>query len=220
MNANGSGLRQITYNTVDDGAPAWSPDGGRLVFHRWTADGAQSDLMTMRADGTGERYVTSTPAVSEFEAVWSPDGREIAFSRDDTGLSADIYTIHPDGSHLRALTSTATDEEDPNWSPDGRRIAFQSDAAAPSQQWDIYAIRRDGGTPPTRLTTGEGAHAAWSPDGRKIAFGSNRTGNSEIYTMRADGTRQTQRTLLPNSQEGLVDWQPLPKDARAEEDDD
>src|SRR3954469_18159982 len=57
--------------------------------------------------------------------------------------------------------------------------------------------RRDGGPPPTRLTTAEGANAAWSPDGSKIAFGSNRTGNFEIYTKRADGTRQTQRTLRP-----------------------
>lgn len=219
MNADGSGLRQVTFNTVDDGAPAWSPDGDRLVFHRWLDD-FNADLMTMRVDGTDERNLTRSPGVVDRQAAWSPDGREIAFSRDDTGISGDIYTIHPDGSHLRRLTSTVTDEEYPNWSPDGERIAFHSDAAAPNEQWDIYVMRRDGGFPPTRLTTAEGCCAAWSPDGRKIAFGSNRTGNSEIYTMRADGTRQTQRTVRPDSQEGLADWQPLPKNAKAEEDDD
>src|SRR3954469_2282602 len=31
MNADGSGMRQVTFNTVDDGAPSWSPDGDRLV---------------------------------------------------------------------------------------------------------------------------------------------------------------------------------------------
>jgi TolB protein len=154
------------------------------------------------------------------QAVWSPDGREIVFARDDTGLSSDIYTIRPDGTHLRALTSTPTDEEDPDWSPDGKRIAFQADAAAPGQQWDVYVLRRDGGSPPTRLTTAEGGHAAWSPDGRKIAFGSFRTGNSELYTMHSDGTRPKQRTVRPDFQDGQADWQPLPSHARPDEDDD
>ena len=39
MNANGSGLRQVTKNKVDDGGPAWSPNGDRLVFHRFLDDG-------------------------------------------------------------------------------------------------------------------------------------------------------------------------------------
>lgn len=219
MHADGSGLRQVTFNTVDDGAPAWSPDSDRLLFHRWLDD-SNADLMTMRVDGTGERNLTRSPGVVDYFANWSPDGREIAFSRDDSGLENDIYTIHPDGSHLRPLISTPADEEFPNWSPDGKQIAFHSDAAMLGEQWDVYVMRRDGGSPPTRLTTAEGAHAAWSPDGRKIAFGSNRTSNSEIYTMRADGTRQKQRTVRPEFQDGVADWQPLPKDARAEEDDD
>jgi TolB protein len=208
MNADGSGLRQVTFNEVDDGAPAWSPDGDRLVFHRWTADESNADLITMRLDGTGARNLTRSPGVLEREAEWSPDGREIAFARDDTGLSNDIYTIRPDGSHLRALTSTQTDEEFPDWSPDSKRIAFHADAALPGEQWDVYVMRR-GGSPPTRLTTEEGAHAAWSPDGRKIAFGSIRSGNSEIYTMRADGARQAQRTVRPDFQDGQADWQAL-----------
>ena len=63
MNADGSGLRQVTYNKVDDGGPAWSPDGDRLVFHRFLDDDSDADLMTVRVNGTGERNLTRSPGI-------------------------------------------------------------------------------------------------------------------------------------------------------------
>jgi TolB protein len=219
MNADGSGVRQVTYNTLDDGNVAWSPGGDRLLFHRWFGDW-DSDLITVRVNGAGERNVTRSPGVMDRQGAWSPDGREIAFSHGGDEIARpDIYTIHPDGSQLRQLTSTPADEEDPNWSPDGKKIAFHSDRTAPDEQWDVWVMRRDGGGQ-TRLTTTTGYHARWSPDGRKIAFNSDRLGQSEIFTMRADGSRERRRTDLPLTHETLPDWQPLPASRRGEEDDD
>jgi Tol biopolymer transport system component len=216
MNANGSGLRQVTKNDVDDGGPTWSPSGDRLVFHRFIDDIDHADLITVRVNGTSERNLTRSPRISDRYGVWSPDGREIVFMRDDSGSENDIATIRPDGSHLRALTATPTDEEAPDWSPDGTRIAFHWDVAAPRDNWDIYVMRRDGGSPPTRLTTAEGGDSsvnpAWSPDGRKIVFN-----KGELFTMRADGSRQ--KTVLPGSFDGHhPDWQPVPKGAHADDD--
>jgi Tol biopolymer transport system component len=33
MNADGSGVRQLTVNDVVDEAPTWSPDGRRIAFN-------------------------------------------------------------------------------------------------------------------------------------------------------------------------------------------
>jgi Tol biopolymer transport system component len=34
MNADGSDQTQLTFNTVLDATPTWSPDGQQSVFHR------------------------------------------------------------------------------------------------------------------------------------------------------------------------------------------
>jgi Tol biopolymer transport system component len=62
----------------------------------------------------------------------------------------------------------------------------------------------------TRLTFNEVSdfRAAWSPDGRKITFTTDRDGSLEIYTMRADGSRQVNRTRNP-AFDFDRDWQPL-----------
>jgi Tol biopolymer transport system component len=204
MNADGSGLRQVTKNTVDDGGPAWSPNGDRLVFHRFAGDGSGADLWTVRVDGTGERNLTRSPAIMDRYGAWSPDGREIVFMRDDSGLENDIATIRPDGSHLRALTDTPTDEEAPDWSPDGKRIAFHWNGAPPGEAYDLYLMRRDGGSEPTRLTTTGGYNPAWSPDGRKIVFNID-----QLFTMRAEGGRP--KPVLPAFFDAHhPDWQPSP----------
>ena len=43
--------------------------------------------------------------------------------------------------------------------------------------------------------------------------------DDDLYTIRADGTHPKQRTVRPGF-DNHADWQPLPNDARAEEDDD
>ena len=220
MNADGSGLRQVTKNEVDDGGPAWSPNGDRLVFHRFPDDDSPADLWTVRVNGTGERNLTRSPGISDRYGVWSPDGREIVFMRDDSGLEDDIATIRPDGSHLRALTATPTDEESPDWSPDGKRIVFHWNVAPHVDDLEVYVMRRDGGSPPTRLTTAAGGpddgDSSFNPRGRPTGARSSST-DGELFTMRADGSRQ--KSVRPGFDGHHPDWQPVREHARAEDDD-
>jgi len=140
-------------------------------------------------------------------------------SRDPARQFLNVFTMNADGANVRQITFGDPDDQVPSWSPDGRQIAFASDRATPGQQFDVYVVRRDGSRP-TRLTYAEGGSPAWSPDGLKIAFGSNRLGNSNVFTMRADGSRQRPRTAFTDTHEGQADWQPLPGGRSAEEDDD
>lgn len=212
MNADGSGLQQLTSNTYDDEEPSWSPSGRWIVFGRdfdRVRGKLDLDIMTMRATGGRERNLTKSPKVDDLQARWSPDGRRIAFTSERDG-DYEIYTMNPRGSRVRQLTRNKENEEGPNWSPDGRRIAFNSNR---DDKYEIYTMRANG-TDPKRLTitTGESGNSepAWSPDGRMIAFSSNRgpAGTPDIWTMGAQGNDPVVRANSLGV-DYSADWQPL-----------
>lgn len=77
--------------------------------------------------------------------------------------------MNADGTHKRALTRTADDQEiDPTWSPDAKWIAFA--VAYPPAQQGIWLLRADGTGARVPVTSGDDRNPAWSPDGSKIAF--------------------------------------------------
>lgn len=58
MNADGSGLANISNSRTDERHPNWSPDGSRLVVER--ADGDR-DIVLMNPDGTNAVNITNAP---------------------------------------------------------------------------------------------------------------------------------------------------------------
>ncbi len=185
MNADGSGVTQLTDNPAVDGNPAWSPDGTRIAF---TSDrDGNSEIYVMNADGSGVTQVTNDPAWDS-DAAWSPDGSRLAFAS-DRGSSFDIYVMNADGSRVTRITNDLARETEPTWSPDGARIAFTSlrDNYTIDEGYEIFVMNADG-SGVTDLTNGQGGwQPAWSPDGSKIVYGNGRSVVG-IYVMNADGS--------------------------------
>jgi len=69
MNADGSGITQLTDNEASDMFPAWSPDGTRITFHSNRDDNAE--IYVMDADGSNVRNLTNNPAADTLPA-WYP----------------------------------------------------------------------------------------------------------------------------------------------------
>ena len=57
----GSNLRQITFSRAEDRDPTWSSDGTRFAFET-TRNGGQTDIYSVRADGTGSAKLAGTTA--------------------------------------------------------------------------------------------------------------------------------------------------------------
>ncbi|SVE53868.1 uncharacterized protein METZ01_LOCUS506722, partial [marine metagenome] len=71
----------------------------------------------------GQAFGAIVPG-NDFEAVWSPDGTQIALTSDRSSDSK-LYIVDTAGAEITEFAETAVGE--PAWSPDGTQIAFRRD---------------------------------------------------------------------------------------------
>jgi Tol biopolymer transport system component len=111
--------------------PRWSPDGTRIVFTqdvpnavrgKVSSVGPLPAVFVVDADGRNLREVGPRVAPGVMTADWSPDGARIVFGSESFPGALwyyDIYTVRPDGTGLRRLTSDHI-SLNPSWTADGR----------------------------------------------------------------------------------------------------
>lgn len=104
-------LRQLTFNSVLDSGPKWSPDCSTISYNSLDAGGSL-DIHRIDADGTGDVNLTNTPGVFDAFSAWSPQGDLIVFSS-NRDVNFEIYTMSAvDGSNVTRLTFTDLGEAD------------------------------------------------------------------------------------------------------------
>ena len=191
-----------------DSSIAWSPDGSRIAVTRQT--GLAQDLWLVNVKtGALSRLndCASGKACADASAEWSPGGQAIVFSRWVKGQVASIYTMRPDGTHLKLIAAVAG-AQDPQWSPDGRKIAFQANNG-------IYTVNADG-TQVTQIAAAGrlAGEPAWSPDGTKLLYtkSSPTPGGVEVtqlWTINANGSDNRRiYQVSPSGRWPLPSWSP------------
>jgi Tol biopolymer transport system component/imidazolonepropionase-like amidohydrolase len=163
-------------------SPALSPDGKTIAF------GALGDLWQVK--GGVLTQLTHDPFV-QFDPVWSPDGRSLAFVSDKGG-TMELWLRDMSNSAERPLTTNEGGAALPTWSPDGREI--------------VYQVQRGLGTEIRRITVATGAirliksnlfqpsRVSFSPDGALMTVvalkpysARYREGRNDILVFNRDG---------------------------------
>jgi len=173
VNSDGSGLTQLTSNTIDDDLPLISADGTKIAFTS-IVDDDDSEIFIVNSDGSGLTQLTSNPVEGWMPSI-SADGMKIAFMSIefvDYEISiedSEIFIINSDGSGLTQLTFSGGPDGMPSISADGTKIAFLS--LVDDDDYEIFIINSDG-SGLTQLTSNTvGAGMPWiNADGTKIAF--------------------------------------------------
>jgi hypothetical protein len=169
------GVRRVSNliggSTGGTGAAQYAvSENGTLVYLAGplTATIGDSDLGLI--DGDGVVQPLKLPVGPYASPRVSPDGRQVAFVRDD-GTNADVWIHDLSGiSLLRPLTFGGHSRH-PIWSSDSKRVTFQSSR---SGDLGIYWQGSDGTTEAERLTTAATGEShepeSWSPDSRHLLF--------------------------------------------------
>jgi Tol biopolymer transport system component len=156
-----------------------SPDGKRVAIGRRDPAGYDDTWLLEFGRGVFTRF-TFDPKV-DTGPVWSPDGRQIAFSSNRSGFYQ-LYRKDSTGARQEEQLTHGPDNKNVlDWSRDGRYLLYVE--RAPRMGDDIMALPLEGERKPmvvlqTPFFEGGGV---FSPDGRWIAYQSNESGRNEVY---------------------------------------
>jgi Tol biopolymer transport system component len=154
MDADGTNVTQVTFDNsstpFEEHEVQWSPDGTHFVFQRNRESDGSTAIFTAALDGSD--FLRLTPWELDGEhADWSPDGSIIVFESHGngapSGVSTNVFTVRPDGSHLTDVTQDtggAVNAANPAWSPDGKKIVFVQIPSGPLGYADIFTMNADG----------------------------------------------------------------------------
>jgi len=127
MNADGSDQKRLTNSPGYDGGPFFSPDGERVVWRHFQANGMLADVYTMRLDGSDMRRLTDFASMS-WAPYFHPSGEYVIFHSNKFGFAnCELFVVDARGEK-EPVRVTFTDKFDglPVFSPDGKLLSWTS----------------------------------------------------------------------------------------------
>jgi len=186
----------VDFALAENGSAAWVPGE------------ANASWKQLWVDRRGVESSVPIPSAPYNELALSPDGKRVALTGGQGGISdVWIYDLERDSTTRLTVGQYASG---PVWSPDGTRIAFGTRLQGPKSQnniWQIVWKKADGSQEQEVLFEGERAHlpSSFTPDGRSLLFdapGAEVT-NRDISLLPLVGARKPQPVVSGTFSESM-----------------
>ena len=160
---------------------AIAPDGRRVAVE-FSARSSEPSMIWILdlLRGTSQRM---TFEAANFGPVWSPDGNEIAFTRQIGSRNRDLWTMRSDtpGSAQLKVALPNIFNAPIDYAPDGKSLVYRTQGTDTQQDVMLAIFGETVTTRPLLATRFNELYGVISPDGRSIAYLSDESGTMELY---------------------------------------
>ena len=161
---------RFTFDSKDDTAPVWSPDGRTIGFAS-NREGAY-DVYRKISSGAGKDELLLKSAIPKFPSDWSPDGRFLLYYEINPKTKYDLWVLPdpggaPGDKKPIPFLRTEFNEILGAFSPDGKWIAYQSDE---SGNYEVYVQTFPSTGAKWQVSKGGGTHPRWRRDGKELFY--------------------------------------------------
>ena len=187
-----------------NGAPAFSPDGRKLVLTLGGVDG-NPDIHVLDINSRKTTRLTTHRAI-DTEGTWSPDGRFIYFTSDRSG-GPQIYRVSVNGGTPERITFDGSYNARPRLSPDGSKLSVVY-----NDRGNFRIAVMDVGKPDVLVLSAgrQDESPSFAPNSDVLIYATRQGGNGVLETVSADGLiRQRLESGRGDVREPV--WSPYPR---------
>ena len=123
--ADGAGeAEKLTESSPNQWPSSWSPDGKVLVFTKWS-EKTEGDIWFLRLEGDRKPEVFLQTAANEQAPRFSPDGRWLAYTSNESGKYEVFVRPFPSGDRKWQISTGGSSSA--RWSADGKELFYLQD---------------------------------------------------------------------------------------------
>jgi Tol biopolymer transport system component len=176
--------------------PSWSPHGDRIAFWFMPPSAGRSDIATISRNG-GAIEVVTKDASTNWNPVWSPDGKFLYFASDRSG-NMSFWRVAIDEqtgkvqSEAEAVSTPSNFNRHLSFSANGRRVIYvQTDLKSNIQAVNFNANTEKTAGEPFWITRGDRhiVRPELSPDGTRFVMRISRRTQDDIVVVSRDGAQ-------------------------------
>jgi tricorn protease len=168
----GGEAQRLTRTPTAESDPVWSADSKKLIYRSEAGSGKASGHNLVMYDFATDRTTVLTQAGNEdSEAEWSPDGKSVAYLRNDKELHLLTAPAQAGAAVAdRVLVTGDLPRSSLAWSPDSQWVAYTADDSRSFRNVRVVAAVGGESHPVSFLANGEIGAVVWSADGKYILF--------------------------------------------------